>query len=323
MIDRQQKKCVVAATGFHLLLVLILLIGPAFLSSKSKPDITPPLDMIQGRLIDEAFSFGGNPNGQPPPPALPPAPKPVVPQPAPQPPPQVQLPQPKPQPQPQPQPEKVREPEPVKPTKNSLPDDTAFETTKAPVKSKIVLTPTVRTYDKKKKAKETDNNAEQRLAEQRLAEQRLAEQREAEQRVANQLMADRRRMAAEIIGSTARSLRTDLSPSTSLEEFGVGGGGPAYASYDREVQSIYWHAWIAPEDTTLDDAVTKVSVTIASDGHVVDSRITKSSGDASVDRSVRRALNRVTFIAPFPKGATDKERTYPINFSLKAKRLSG
>jgi TonB family protein len=254
-------------------------------------------------LIDAAFSGGGNPKGQAPPPALPPAPKPVVSQPAPQPPPQVQLPQPK--PQPQPQSEKVREPEPVKPIKNNLSDDTALETTKAPAKPKIVLTPTIRTKDKNKKAKETstDNNTEQRVAEQQ--------------------MADRRRMAAEIIGSTARSLRMDLSPSTSLEELGVGGGGPAYASYDQAVQSIYWHAWIAPEDTTLDDAVTKVSVTIASDGHVVDSRITKSSGDASVDRSVRRALNRVTFIAPFPKGATDKERTYPINFSLKAKRLSG
>jgi hypothetical protein len=41
-----------------------------------------------------------------------------------------------------------------------------------------------------------------------------------------------------------------------------------------------------------------------------------------VDKSVQRTLDRVTFIAPFPEGAKDKQRTYTINFNLKAKRLA-
>ena len=67
----------------------------------------------------------------------------------------------------------------------------------------------------------------------------------------------------------------------------------------------------------------KVSVTIASDGTVISARIITPSGDASVDASVQRTLDRVTYIAPFPEGATEKERTYIINFNLKAKRRLG
>ena len=66
-----------------------------------------------------------------------------------------------------------------------------------------------------------------------------------------------------------------------------------------------------------------MSVTIASDGTVISSHIKEYSGDASVDESVRRTLERVQFIEPFPAGSTDKQRSYIINFNLKAKRLLG
>jgi TonB family protein len=136
-------------------------------------------------------------------------------------------------------------------------------------------------------------------------------------------MADSRKRAADLIGATARSLRSDIAPGTTLEALGPGGGGEVYASYDQVVQSIYWHAWIPPEDTASDAAITKATVTIASDGTVLSGHIIKPSGDASVDKSVQRTLDRVTFIAPFPEGAKEKQRTYTINFNLKAKRLSG
>jgi TonB family protein len=136
-------------------------------------------------------------------------------------------------------------------------------------------------------------------------------------------IADARRRAADLVGATARSLRNDIAPGTSLEAFGPGGGGEVYAPYDSAVRSIYWHAWIPPEDTASDSAITKASVTIASDGTVLSARIINPSRDPSVDRSVQRALDSVTFIAPFPEGAKDKQRTYTINFNLKAKRLSG
>ena len=63
--------------------------------------------------------------------------------------------------------------------------------------------------------------------------------------------------------------------------------------------------------------------TIANNGRVISARIIERSGDGGVDRSVQKTLDRVTEIAPFPDGSTDRERTYIINFNLKAKRLLG
>jgi TonB family protein len=96
-MNRLQKKCVIATAGFHLLLLVILFVGPAFFNSKPKPDDSQVLDVIPANLIDAALNSGVR-AAQPPPPAptpivtppqpqpVPPAPKPVV-QPAPAPPP--------------------------------------------------------------------------------------------------------------------------------------------------------------------------------------------------------------------------------------------
>ena len=53
-MNRLQKKCVIATTGFHLLLLVILFVGPAFFWSQEKPDDTPVLDMIPANLVDSA-----------------------------------------------------------------------------------------------------------------------------------------------------------------------------------------------------------------------------------------------------------------------------
>jgi len=291
-MDRLHKKCFVASTGFHLLLLVILLVGPAFLASRSKLDNSPPLDVIPGKLIDAAFSGGGNPNGTPPPRALP------------EPRPPVAVP-----PAPPPEPVKVRPPEPapepVKEVRDTKPDPNALEPApdRKRKKPEVSTKAVVRKSDTTKTTKSpstasTDDSAERRLA-------------------------DNRRRAADLLGAAARTIGKDIAPGTSLEAIGPGGGGEVYAPYDQAVRSIYWHAWIPPEDTASDEAVTKATVTIASDGSVLSARILKPSGDSSVDRSVQRALDSVTFIAPFPEGAKDKQRTYTINFNLKAKRLTG
>jgi len=44
-MNRCKKKCVMATSGFHLLLLVILLVGPAFFWSREKPDDTPVLDI--------------------------------------------------------------------------------------------------------------------------------------------------------------------------------------------------------------------------------------------------------------------------------------
>src|SRR5882724_3903584 len=92
-MNRLQKKCVIATAGFHLLLLVILFVGPAFFNSKPKVDDTQVLDVIPANLIDAAFNSGVK-GAQPPPPTptvtpqpqpIPPAPKIVQPAPAPQP----------------------------------------------------------------------------------------------------------------------------------------------------------------------------------------------------------------------------------------------
>src|SRR5438309_1690763 len=111
-MNRLHKKCVIASTGFHLLLALILVVGPAFLSSKEKAEDLQIIDFVPSKLIDANMSGGGNPNAKPPP-AAPPVATVTPPVPKPTPPP------------PEPKVEKAREPElkpetvkDIKPVKN-------------------------------------------------------------------------------------------------------------------------------------------------------------------------------------------------------------
>ena len=62
---------------------------------------------------------------------------------------------------------------------------------------------------------------------------------------------------------------------------------------------------------------------VRGNGNVIDSKLLKPSGNTALDRSVKRALDRVRFVAPFPEGSLDPQRTFTINFNLKSKRFSG
>jgi TonB family protein len=255
-MNRLQKKCVIATASFHLLLLVILFVGPAFFNSKPKVDDTQVLDVIPANLIDAAFNSGVKG-------AQPPAPTPIV------------VPQPQPTP-PAPQPtlaqrlEKFFTPEPAKPVENQ------------PHKIQPNLTPVVRTAPKNSASNPKLNSA-----------------------------------AAK---NLAKSLKGKLSPATKVDM--PGDSSAAYANYASAVKSIYDQAWTLPDSVANDDENVKVSVTIASDGTVISSHIVTPSGDAGVDNSVQRTLDRVTFVAPFPEGAADKERTYTINFNPQLKRLS-
>jgi hypothetical protein len=72
-MNRLQKKCFIGSAGTHLLLALILLVGPAFLSQKSKLDDIQPLNFIPENLVLAAVAGGGNPRAatRPPPPPAP------------------------------------------------------------------------------------------------------------------------------------------------------------------------------------------------------------------------------------------------------------
>ncbi len=280
-MNRLQKKCIIATAGLHLLLLAILFVGPAFFNSQPKTDNLPVLDVIPANLIDAAFNSGVKN-------ATPPLPQPVaVPQPTP---PQTVQPQPV-QPAPkviQPAPTLIQRvehylaPAPKPAPVNPTPEVEQTPPHKIIVNTQLVTGPTTQTAPKTTKR---DNSQEKTKA----------------------------------INSALKNLQKNLSPATQIDM--PGNSSVAYANYASVVKSIYTQAWIPPTDTANDEANTKVSVTIASDGTVISATIMTPSGDANTDDSVQRTLDRVTFIAPFPEGTTDKQRTYIINFNLKAKRM--
>lgn len=129
---------------------------------------------------------------------------------------------------------------------------------------------------------------------------------------------DNSQQTARAISTTIRNLKKNLSPGTTIDM--PGDSTVAYANYASVVKSIYDRAWTLPDSIANDDENVKVIVTITSDGTVISARIIERAGDAPVDASVQRTLDRVKFVAPFPEGSTDKERTYTINFNPQIKK---
>jgi TonB family protein len=284
-MTRLQKKCLIAAASAHLLVVIAILCS-GFIRPSPKTDDTQVLDVIPSILVDKALNTGV---------ANPQTPPPTPPQPTPTPPtPQVQPPTPTPP-----------APEPPKPQtfverveKMLTPDMTPVERTPddqpkpAPKKHQIDvdLKPVVH-----KISPTTDTSAD-------------------DAREAKRLRDERRKAFA----AAARAIKENASTATKVELSGV--SSASSASYNSALLSIYYHAWMPPENMSTDFAVVGFSVTISRDGTVIESHVVTSSGDADIDRAVQQMLDRVTFIAPFPEGAQDSQRTYPINF--KATRTS-
>lgn len=304
-MDRLQKKCVVASAGVHLLLASILLVGPAFISSRDQspplPDDLQVLDFVPLKTTDKMISGGGNPNVNSAPPAaqLPPPPKPA--------------PQPKEQPAPDPEPpKKVREPAPpketVKPVKTPDPIDESLEVSEKPKRKKIEVS--LKTVVHK-----SDSKADAKAKAKAQAEAQAKEE-------AREYAASRQRWAKQL-GQAAENVGNGVSGGTSIELRGPRGGGVPYANFYQAVMSAYDRAWIVPDGVSDDNATVEAKVTIARDGTVVSARITRPSHNAAVDRSVRAALDRVTHTAPLPEEAKEDERTVPINFNVKAKRGIG
>jgi protein TonB len=289
-MTRLQKKCLFAATGAHVL-VLVVLLCSGFISTTPKVDNSQVLDVIPDVLVDVALSSGVK------------NPTPPTPQPQPNPPPQpVTQPQPPPQPQPLPKPpEPVKQVEPVKTPDEVKPmDKPDIEIPKPPPKKKEIkvdLTPATR--DAKKAA---DDAAKAEAAAQAKAK----------------LEAQKR---AQAIKTAMRDIQKNASSSTEVKMTGT--SSVSYANYAAAVKKAYDDAWTTPEDMTTDDANIKVSVTISRDGHVISSHITDPSGESRLDASVQHALDRVDFVAPFPDGATETERTFIITFNPQAKNSNG
>ena len=270
-MNRLQKKCVIATAGFHLLLLVILFVGPAFFNEQPKVDDSQVLDLVSPDAIESAINSGSQ-HATPPPPAQivtpPPQPVPPVPQP-------VVPPAPVPQPTIADRVKKFFTPEPPKP---------ASAPVVQPQTPRVDLHVVTHVVPKTSATNPKPNPN------------------------------------PDAYKNIAKNLRTQLSAPT---EIGTPGDSTvAQANYASIVKSVYDRAWTLPDNVTGGNEIVKVSVTIASDGTVINSRIITSSGDATLDASVQRTLERVTFVAPFLKGMTEKEWITIISFNPETKRMS-
>ena len=277
-MNRLQKKCVIATVGFHLLLLTILIVGPAFYNPKPKVDETHVLDMISPNLIDAAFNSGVRD-------AAPPAPAPVV-APTPQPPAPAPLVRPAPQP---PAPTRVETPS--KPSLEDRVKEPAKTEPAKPAPDKAATKPHQIQVNTQLVSRNTPKSS---------------------------LPKDNSQPTANAINSAISNLRRNLSPGVVV---GVpGNSSVAYSSYKDALATIYYNAWVTPNEAAADEADTIVKITVASDGTVINSRIVTSSGDAKTDDSVQRALNRVSSVPPLPDKSRS-EQEFTIDFNLKTKQM--
>jgi len=288
-MDRLQKKCFIGSAGAHLLLGLTLFVGPAFLMVKHPPDSTPILDFVPFVTTDAQMSGGGNPNvhSAPPAPPAPPQPPQAQPQPA------------------QPRQELAHQPEPAQPApRETRPEQDTPDLTSDRPRHKIEVStkPVVRRRDS---AADSTAHSERQAREQARAQ------------------AEYRQHLAQEVDEAASAIGNGVAVGTDFRLRGRGGGGLPYANWEQAVASVYSRAWLVPDGVTDDNATVSATVTIARDGSVVSAHITHSCGNAGVDRSVQAALDRVTHVAPLPPSATEDQRTVPLNFNVRARRLMG
>ena len=300
-----QKKCVIATAGFHLLLLVILFLGPGFFNRQPPPDSLPTLKIIPANAVESTLNSGSTASTPapvtptPPTPVVTPPPEPTPTPPTPEPAKPVVTPEPAPQPKPQPE---VQPTKPVEPDVPDKPDDTPDpKPAPKPVKHHEITLTLVDHVVPKKHVRDT-----------------TAADADAAEEKAERAAAHRRALA---ISRLTDSIDHNLTSSTDVSV--PGPGSQSYANYGQIVKSIYENAWNPPDSADSDEASPKVRVVISRDGSVISAHIITPSGDKALDDSVQRTLDRVTFIHAFPDGATENERSYIINFNLKAKRMLG
>ena len=336
----------VGSAAVHALLVVMLVVGSAFVSQKPKDIQVPIFDMFNVQVTDfETQGGGGGGGGVPQPVELPkPDPQPIAPQPKPE-----VKPEPKPvEPEPvkvQPKPEPVKVDPPKKETKaepkpketpkpkpiakvpdkkvEKIPENKSQDAVKIEPPKKHTITPEL------SKVIKPDIEAEQKKAQQRREREEARKRAEAEareeaarafQRAVTDANAKAQAMAADRAAAFDRAANKLATEGTGASPISIPGpGAQAFVNYSQLVWSMYYQAWQAPQERANNQQV-RVEIIIARDGTVKSAKITSRSGDSTVDRSVQRALDTVRRLPAFPVGATDEQRTFNLNFNLKPKR---
>ena len=300
-----QRKCFTASAVAHGLVILLVLVGSAFIPQK--PVIEGPsfeLFTLPEELIDDPNRVsGGNPLV-----TEPPAPAPVVQQPVVQQPLQpVRIPEPdppkpepvKPQPrEPAPQPERVERPEP----KVEEPDPFDFSKVRK-------VTP--KNTPKPAETSKPDNSFDLSKVEKR----RITPRKTTRSNSRNSNAPEQSTQVAKALTESMSRVRGNLSSVGGSYDI-PGPGGAAYASYHLAIRKIFEDAWIPPTVSRGNEPKVEVEVVIRRDGTVLEGRILQRSGHSTLDRTVDTTLKRVKKVPPFPAGSTDERRTFRFNFNL-------
>jgi protein TonB len=96
-----------------------------------------------------------------------------------------------------------------------------------------------------------------------------------------------------------------------------GSNRAAFATYAQHVVAVYRRAWqpLIPKNLAR-TRIAEVSVTIDRTGRVIIARIIRRTGDAALDKSVQRALDKVRSVGKsFPSGSRDAKRTFILDFT--------
>jgi TonB family protein len=285
-MDRLSKKCVIASGIVHGTLVLVLIVGPAFLgSNEQKFDPKEIIDFVPYKTIEDSISGGGRPD-------VPNVPPPAQIQPERQSAPPAQRDTPK-----------IEEPK-VEQSKDTPKvdkrDPESLEVVKPKPANKIVL-----------KRINTNTTTQKEIA-------------KAEAKVAREAEDKRQKEISNNLSGALTKIRTGTSSGgVQIELRGPGGGGIPYAGFNQALASTYMRNWIAPSDSADSGAKVIAAITLSRDGKVITSRITKGSGNADLDKSVQEALDKVSFVAPFPESVKDAQKTFYLEFDPKTKRMIG
>ena len=323
----------------HSLLFVIVIVAPAFLPEKPRPS-TPVINLVNPRELDAILRAAEAPAAPAPVTAPTPAPgAPTVVEPVPVPkavapprPIEPTPPAPKPKPaEPVKKKEVVKEP-PPKPAKvEPRPLPVTAKGKEAPVKKETKKTkepepPPAKTAPTKSTVKIADTKP---LISRKSEEDAKAKQKaETEERAlsvaaakaAQQAHLQRVAKMKSILGGIPGGLS---SPVDIHIDAGGGPNAAAFLDYGQMMVRIYEQMWLVPANLNDSLSIVSVTVTVARNGRVLKSQLLKPSGNSAIDKSVGETLQKVIQFEPFPASFREAQKTFNIDFNLKAKRNTG
>jgi colicin import membrane protein len=347
MSSRLQKKCFVASAAVHGLALAMFVVGSAFFTPKNNEPMPAMMDLIP---LDQ-IKFTDDPVPPPPVPIAKGEPEAKVERT------ELETKPPEPVKQPDPEPPKVepkkeepKKEEPVKreepakkidppkqtkvkaelpPKKENNVEDSAerlkralasMETKKTePPKPKREIKVSFEKADTSKVQQEREAAAKKEAA-RRAEKEKQEREYQAQVAAANEAARKAQQARAAAVRGVVEGIEGGLSSGTAIEM--PGPNAFAFANYGVFVQKKFKDAWTPPNEANA-ATTCRVEVKIARDGKVISARILNKSNDATMDRTVQKALDRVKQLPPFPEGAKDTERTFLINFNINPTRQIG